>query len=193
MSSIATKKGDSGQTSLIGGQRVSKASLRVEANGTVDELNSSMGFARSICDDADVRERTLIIQRELFPVGSAIATPPENRKGESPVKAAMVDALTAQVVELEQIKGILADWTIPGEYAPAAAYDVARTICRRAERAVVRLQDSGESVEPMVLAYLNRLSDLLWLYGRKLEFEAGGSKSLREANAKGGPRWSKAW
>jgi cob(I)alamin adenosyltransferase len=193
MSSIATKKGDSGQTSLIGGQRVSKSSLRVEANGAVDELNSAMGFARSICGDADVSLRTLVIQRELFPIGSAIATPPENRRGESPIRAAMVEALTTQVLELEKIDGIISDWTIPGEHAAAAAYDVARTICRRAERAVVRLQDSGESVELVVLSYLNRLSDLLWLFGRKLEVEAGGSKSLREANAKGGPNWSKAW
>lgn len=193
MSSIATKKGDSGQTSLIGGQRVSKSSLRVEANGSVDELNSAMGFARSICEDLDLRERTLLIQRELFPIGSAIATPPESRKGVSPITQTMVDVLTTQVVELEKIEGILADWTIPGEHPAAAAYDVARTICRRAERAAVRVLDAGESIEPLVLSYLNRLSDLLWLYGRKLEYEAGGSKSLREANAKSGPRWSKAW
>ena len=82
MSSIATKKGDGGQTSLTGGIRVSKSSIRVEAYGTVDELNSSMGFARSICDDADLRERTHAIQRDLFKVGSALATQAENRKGE---------------------------------------------------------------------------------------------------------------
>lgn len=193
MTSIATKKGDTGQTGLIGGHRVSKSSLRVEAYGTVDELNSVMGFARSICEDADLRERTKRIQQALFKVGSALATPPENRKGEPPLNAAMVDALTAQVNELEAIEGMLSDWTIPGEHSAAAAYDVARTVCRRAERCVVRLTEAGEEVEPHAIAYLNRLSDLLWLFGRKLELQAGVSGSLRDANAKGGPHWSRAW
>ena len=193
MSSIATKKGDGGQTSLTGGVRVSKSSIRVDAYGTVDEANSAMGFARSICEDADLRERTNLIQRELFKVGSAIATPPEKRKGEPPLNAAMIEALTDQVHQLEAIDGMLSDWSIPGEHAAAAAYDVARTVCRRAERCVVRLIDAGEIVDPDVLPYLNRLSDLLWLFGRKLELDAGVSGSLREANSKTGARWSRAW
>jgi len=193
MTSIATKKGDGGQTSLTGGQRISKSSLRVEAYGTVDELNSTMGFARSICEDADLGERTRLIQRELFQLGSALATPVESRHGESPLNPAMIDALTDQVHKLEAIEGILADWSIPGEHAAAAAYDVARTVCRRAERCVVRLMDAGEELDPNVLPYLNRLSDLLWLYGRKLEHEAGVSGSLRDANRKQGPHWSRAW
>ena len=169
MSSITTKKGDSGQTSLTGGLRVSKSSLRVEAYGTIDELNSVMGFARSITEDAGLRERTLKIQRELFQVGSALATPPQSRKGEPPLNAAMVEALTQQVHELEAIDGMLSDWSIPGEHTGAAAYDVARTVCRRAERCVVRLIESGEEVETDVLPYLNRLSDLLWLLPRWVE------------------------
>ncbi len=193
MSSIATKKGDSGQTSLTGGQRVSKSSLRVETYGTVDETNSAMGFARSICEDADLRDRTKTIQRELFKVGSALATPPANRKGEPPLNPTMIDALTDQVHELEALPGMLSDWSIPGEHPAAAAYDLARTVCRRAERSVVRLIDAGEAVDANVLPYLNRLSDLLWLFGRKLELDAGVSGSLRDANQKGGPRWSRAW
>jgi len=193
MSSIATKKGDQGETSLTGGTRVSKSSIQVEAYGTVDELNSVMGFARSICEDEDLRERTKLIQRELFKVGSALATPEQSRKGEAPLTAAMVDALTDQVHELEAIEGMLSDWSIPGEHAAAAAYDVARTVCRRAERCVVRLIEAGEQVDPNALPYLNRLSDLLWLFGRKLELAAGVSGSLRAANAKTGPRWSRAW
>ncbi len=193
MTSIATKKGDGGQTSLTGGQRVSKSSIRVEAYGTVDELNSVMGFARAICEDANLRDRTRAIQLELFQVGSALATPPENRKGKPPLNAAMIDALTNQVHELEAIEGMLSDWSIPGEHAAAAAYDVARTVCRRAERCVVRLIDSGDVVDDNVLPYLNRLSDLLWLFGRKLELDAGVSGSLRDANRKSGPRWSRAW
>ncbi len=193
MSSIATKRGDGGQTSLTGGVRVSKSSIRVEAYGTVDETNSAMGFARSICEDADLRERTKAIQRELFKVGSALATPPENRKGEPPLTPAMIEALTEQVHHFEAIEGLLSDWSIPGEHTAAAAYDVARTICRRAERCVVRLIETGEVVDENALPYLNRLSDLLWLFGRKLEVDAGVSGSLRAANSKTGARWSRAW
>jgi cob(I)alamin adenosyltransferase len=193
MSSISTKQGDKGQTSLIGGARVSKASQRVECYGTVDELNSAMGFARSICEDEDIAQQTKLIQQELFKLGAALATPPASRKGESPVTAKMVEALTEQVHKLETAEGILSDWSVPGEHPAGAAFDLARTICRRAERNVVRLIEAGEVVEPDVLAYINRLSDLLWLFGRKLELAAGASSSLRKATAKHGPRWSKAW
>jgi cob(I)alamin adenosyltransferase len=191
--SIATKRGDSGQTGLAGGIRVSKGSSRVEAYGTVDELNSALGFARSICEDHDLRERTKLIQRELFQIGSGLATPPESRKPQVRVTAEMVESLTHQVHEIEATEGLLSDWSLPGEHTVASAYDLARTICRRAERNVVRLMEAGEHVEPNVLAYLNRLSDLLWLFGRKIELAAGVSGGLRAMNGKEGPRWSRAW
>jgi len=191
--SIATKRGDGGQTGLAGGIRVSKSSLRVEAYGTVDELNSTLGLARSHCEDENLHERTKLIQRELFRIGSGLATPPESRKPQVPVPIEMVDGLTAQVHEIEAIPGLLSDWSLPGEHPTAAAFDVARTICRRAERNVVRLIESGEAVEPNILAYLNRLSDLLWLIARKIEVEAGVTNSLREMNGKAGPKWSRAW
>lgn len=191
--SISTKLGDTGQTGLAGGTRVSKASLRVEAYGTVDELNSAMGFARSICDDPEIAILAKTIQQELFQVGATLATPPQNRKGESPVQSSMIDALTEQVHKFEALEGILSDWSVPGEDPAGAAFDMARAVCRRAERCIVRLQETGEDVDPHVLAYMNRLSDLLWLFGRKLERNAGTTSSLREAKAKSGARWSKAW
>ena len=191
--SIATKRGDGGQTGLAGGIRVSKSCVRVEAYGTIDELNSVLGFARSICDDADLRERTKLIQRKLFQIGSGLATPPESRKPQIPVSTEMVESLTAQVHEIEATEGLLSDWSLPGEHTVAAAYDVARTVCRRAERNVVRLMEAGEHVEPNILAFLNRLSDLLWLFGRKIELAAGVSGGLRAMNGKEGPRWSRAW
>jgi cob(I)alamin adenosyltransferase len=191
--SIATKRGDGGETGLAGGIRVSKSSLRVEAYGTVDELNSALGLARSMCDDMDLRERTKRIQRELFRVGSALATPPQSSKPQVPVLPETVEELTAQVHELEATEGLLSDWSLPGETVAGAAYDLARTVCRRAERNVVRLIESGETVGPNILAYLNRLSDLLWLFARKVEMGAGASTSLREINGKSGPRWSRAW
>lgn len=191
--SISTKRGDTGQTGLAGGIRVSKSNIRVEAYGTVDELNASLGLARSFCQNEELRKRTFTIQKELFRLGSALATPPESRKAQVPVTQEMVDALTEQVHAIESIEGMLSDWSISGEHTAAAAYDVSRTVCRRAERNVVRLAESGEAVEPTVLAYLNRLSDLLWLFGRKLEFDAGLNASLRAANEKPGAQWSRAW
>lgn len=190
--SIATKTGDGGQTALAGGVRVSKSSLRVEAYGTVDELGAALGFARSICEDAALRDLTREIQRELFEVGSALASATTD-PGAPPVTAQMVDRLTDEVHRLEATPGLLSDWSIPGESTPAAAYDVARTICRRAERCLVRLIESGETVAPAVLPYLNRLSDLVWLFGRKIEHDAGVDGSLRALTGKTGNRWSRAW
>ena len=175
MGSISTTRGDGGQTSLAGGIRASKASLRVDSYGNVDELISTLGFARSICEDPAIAEFTRNVQRELFKIGSALATPPGSSKPPVPVEAEMVDRLTAEV------------------HTTAAAFDMARTVCRRAERGVVRLADAGEPVLPAVLGYLNRLSDLLWLFARKLELGAGVSGSLRAETKKAGNRWSRAW
>jgi len=191
--SISTMRGDGGQTSLAGGVRVSKASARVETYGTIDELNSTLGFARSICEDAGVAAFTKSVQQELFKIGSALATPTESPKPQIVIDPALVERLTAEVHRIEGIEGVLADWSIPGEHAAAAAFDVSRTVCRRAERALVRLQEAGVAVQPAMLAYVNRLSDLLWLFGRKLEHDAGVSGSLREATGKAGNRFSRAW
>lgn len=191
--SIATKHGDKGDTGLIGGARVSKADVRVEAYGTVDELGAAMGFARSICADAEVRELTKSIQRELFTVAGAIASPAGGAESATTyVTPEMVETLTTHVTQIESTEGILSDWSLPGDHAAAAAYDVARTICRRAERCVVRLSETGAVVNPHVVPYLNRLSDLLWLMGRLLELRAGLDTRLRDDEHKG-PRWSRAW
>ena len=190
--SIATKRGDGGETSLVGGARVSKANPRVECFGTVDELISQMGFARSICQDAEIRERVKALQRELYKVGAAIATPPESKKLAPEVTAEMVDALDADVHRIEAEPGVLADWSLPGELPDAAALDVARTVCRRAERLATALAGAGALDNPHILAYLNRLSDLLWLFGRSIEARQGVESALRTADHPG-PRWSRAW
>jgi cob(I)alamin adenosyltransferase len=190
--SIATKRGDGGETSLPGGMRVPKSDLRVECYGTIDELISQMGFARAIADDAELNEWTRRIQRELFKVGSAIGTAAESRKPAPEITTEMVQVLDDEVHRIEAIPGMLNDWSIPGEVAGSAAFDVARTVCRRAERLAVRLRDNGELSNPHVLAYLNRLSDLLWLFGRILELHAGADARLRAKDQKGA-RWSRAW
>jgi cob(I)alamin adenosyltransferase len=193
MGSIATTRGDAGQTGLAGGIRVSKASLRVDTYGTVDELISTLGFARSICEDREIAELAHSVQRELFKVGSALATPPESSKPQVPIDTEMVERLTAEVHRLEAIEGMLSDWSVSGAHTAAAAFDVARTVCRRAERGTVKLAEAGQPVQPAILAYLNRLSDLLWLFGRKLERDAGVSGSLRAETGQAGHRWSRAW
>ena len=191
--SIATKAGDKGETALIGGGRVSKADPRVEAYGTIDELGAALGLARALCEDEEVRALTKEIQRELFSVSGAVANPAGSQKEPPYVTQEMVAALTAHVHRIEAVEGILADWSLPGEHPSAAAYDVARTVCRRAERCVVRLAEAGaDAGGPQVIAYLNRLSDLLWLFGRLLELRAGVDASLRD-DAHEGPRWSRAW
>jgi cob(I)alamin adenosyltransferase len=190
MNSISTMRGDAGQTSLAGGIRVSKSSVRVEAYGTIDELNSTLGFARSICEDHEMVE---FAKQDLFKIGSAMATPPQSPKPPVPIDPPMVERLTAEVHRIEAMEGVLSDWSIAGEHTAAAAFDMARTTCRRAERAIVRLVESGDTVQPGVLAYVNRLSDLLWLFGRKLERDAGVSGSLRAGTGKAGNRFSRAW
>src|SRR6059036_3273002 len=122
--SIATKAGDTGRTGLIVGERVSKADARVEAYGTIDELGSSLGFARSICADEEVNALTKEIQRELFAVSGAVANPQAEAKQPPYVSDAMIDALTSHVHRIEGTEGILSDWSLPGDHAAAAAYDV---------------------------------------------------------------------
>jgi cob(I)alamin adenosyltransferase len=151
-----------------------------------------MGFARSICHDADIAARIERIQRELYKVGSAIATPPESRKTPPEITAAMVDALEAEVHQIEAEPGVLGDWSLPGGAPDAAALDVARTVCRRAERLATALVEAGIIQNANILAYLNRLSDVLWLFGRLVEARLGIDSTLRTAE-KAGPRWSRAW
>lgn len=200
MSSIATTHGDAGKTALIGGHRTSKADPRVESYGDVDELNSALGFARSICSEKDIHDWTEEIQKTLFRVGAALATPPEDRKKDAIMTQSDVDHLTALVHQIEATPGILADWSLPGANTQSAAYEIARTVCRRAERASVRLAEIGAEhspdgpawVLPEVLAYLNRLSDLIWLFGRLIEVRAGVNSKLRDEQH-AGPRFSRAW
>ncbi len=190
--SISTRRGDGGETATSGGPRVSKSDLRVEAYGTIDELNAAIGVARAWCDDAEINALARSIQRDLFKVGSAVSTKPESRKELPEIETAMIARLDATIDAFEALPGMLRDWSISGELRAAAGFDLARTIARRAERATVRLVSSGVVIQPNVLAYLNRLSDVLWLAARKLERDAGVDARLRD-DAHPGPPWSRAW
>lgn len=190
--SIATTHGDGGQTGLAGGIRISKADLRVESYGSVDELNTVLGFARSICADKEICDWTEAIQRTLFRVGSALSTPPESKKTPPVITPQDVEHLTKLVHQIESTEGILSDWSLPGAHTQSAAFEIARTVCRRAERCAVRLAANGVEVNPEVLAYLNRLSDVIWLFGRLIEVRAGIDARLRDGET-AGPKWSRAW
>src|SRR5579863_156218 len=123
--SIATKRGDGGQTGLVGDVRVSKADARVEAYGCVDELNSVLGFARSICQNAEICSWTEAIQKMLFRLGAILATASvTEKKAEASVTIADVDQLTDLVHKIEATPGILSDWSLPGAHTEAAAFEM---------------------------------------------------------------------
>ncbi len=178
--SIATKTGDDGTTALMYGRRVSKTDPRVAAYGTVDELNAALGFVRATAGDPRINNAILGIQKELVILMGELAVATEDRERYAAagrfrfVDAAMVDALTAIIDDLEQNQHITYDgWATPGATLGSAALDLARTTCRRAERMVVALSETGTSVNPEIIRYLNRLSDLCWLWARWLETRQG--------------------
>jgi len=187
--SIATHTGDRGQTSLIGGRRVSKGDPRVDAYGTVDELIAQIGLARALSNHDEAASIARELQRDLFSVAEALASPDDPPKA---IDAARIADITAQIHRIETQDGILIDWAVAGDDAGGAAFEVARTVCRRAERVVVRLADNGEPVDPTVVMYLNRLADLLWLLGRLIERDHGVDSALRRPGDAAG-QWSKAW
>lgn len=167
---IYTKRGDSGQTDLFGGERVGKHVQRVAAYGDVDELNATLGVAAAAGTDPALESSLRDIQSALFDLGASLATPdPDHRKkaGVAGVNPADVEALEDLIDRLEEGLEPLKTFILPGGSVAAAAFHVARTVCRRAERAVVQLAATdGESVEEGSLRYLNRLSDLLFVLAR---------------------------
>jgi cob(I)alamin adenosyltransferase len=172
--SIVTKTGDSGETSLMYGRRVSKADPRVEAYGSVDELNAALGVVRALAKDEFVTGQIRKAQEELIPAMGELATAPEDmeryaKDGFATTKTAMVDRVTGVIADLEKDDSLYPkDWVVPGQTPISAALDLARATCRRAERRVAEL----ENVNPEILRYLNRLSDLCWILARYCEKNA---------------------
>jgi cob(I)alamin adenosyltransferase len=173
---IYTKAGDDGSTGLFLGSRVSKADVLVDAYGDVDEVVSILGTARAVCPDPRLAEALLALQRELFVVAADLATNPEHRSrlkpGISEVTPEMVTGLEALIDRLVDERPLRPVFIVPGSTPPSAAIDHARSVARRAERHVVGAQDAGHGVSPLVLRYLNRLSDLLFVMARHAAGEA---------------------
>jgi len=167
---IYTRRGDAGQTDLFGGDRVGKDAVRVAAYGDVDETNAAIGVAVAAGIDADLEAPIAKIQSALFDLGASLATPDAShgeKAGVTGVAAADVLALEALIDRLEANLEKLTAFILPGGTPSSAAFHLARTICRRAERSVVRLAGiEGESVQETSLRYLNRLSDLLFVLAR---------------------------
>jgi cob(I)alamin adenosyltransferase len=173
--SIATKTGDEGETSLMYGRRVPKTDPRVDAYGCVDELNSALGLARASAQDSFIADLILAAQKELVTVMGELATAAEDleryrKDGFQLTTSAMTDRLTAAIDDLEKNRlGKFKDWAVPGKTLNAAALDLARTTCRRAERRVAVLMATDPKFNREILRYLNRLSDLCWLLARVAE------------------------
>lgn len=165
---VYTKKGDSGQTSLIGGTRVPKHHLRIEAYGTVDELNSHIGRLGDYEDAADYRTILREIQDRLFTIGSHLAADPEKNKMTLPaLHESDIKVLELSIDTMEEGLKPLKSFILPGGHPANSSAHVARCVCRRAERVAVQLSE-GASIDPIILQYLNRLSDWLFVFSREM-------------------------
>lgn len=175
--SIVTKTGDQGTTAVMYGRRVAKSHPRVEAYGTVDELNAALGMARASAAHSFIRDHLLGIQQDLVILMGELATAVEDlpryvKDGYSLVTPAMTHKLDAVVQEIEAQSLTFKGWATPGATMHSAALDLARTICRRAERRVCALQEAAQLHNAEIIIYLNRLADLLWLMARWVETHA---------------------
>lgn len=173
---IYTRTGDDGDTALFGGGRVAKDHERVEACGSVDELNAVVGWCASQVTDAAIGQRLETLQHDLFAIGSELATPP-SREGRTrpdtpPLPEARIGEMERWIDEADAELDRLTAFILPGGAPGAAALHVARTVCRRAERAAVRL-GGHQPLDGVVIKYLNRLSDLLFTFARLENYRVG--------------------
>lgn len=174
---IYTKTGDSGTTSLFGGGRVLKNAVRIEAYGTVDELNATIGVVRAHQPSQRIDEMLSIIQHELFILGSDLATPHNARVQIARISADMAKKLETWIDELDAQIEPLRYFILPGGSVSASFLHVSRTVCRRAERCVITARET-ETLSDEVLVYLNRLSDLLFVMSR-FENHSTGTPEVR--------------
>lgn len=165
---VYTKTGDEGKTGLIGGTRVLKSSLRIESYGTVDELNSYIGLIRDQKISEEQIRQLIEVQDRLFTIGSSLAADPEKSKMKIPdLLETDVEALEKWIDEMDATLEPMTSFVLPGGHTTVSFCHIARCVCRRAERVVIDLKQS-DFVAPLVPIYLNRLSDYLFVLGRKL-------------------------
>ncbi len=179
---IYTRKGDDGSTALGSRARVPKDSLRITAYGTVDELNSIIGLAIAQGLSPRLSEVLPKIQNQLFHLGSDLAFPPEDKTQVPRISQAHVEALEKLIDELNEVVGPLLNFILPGGTVASATLQIARTICRRAERISVSLMRE-ETINLLSLAYLNRLSDALFVMARYENNQSGVEEPLWDSRA----------
>lgn len=168
---IYTKKGDDGTTALYGGMRLSKGDLRIEAYGTIDELNSSIGFVATYLEEKEYTDLLQSIQSRLFDVGTHLAAEPGKKNLILPeIKEEFITLLETYIDKMNEKLPELKFFILPGGSRATATCHIARTVCRRAERCVVRVA-KNEEIEPILVRYLNRLSDFLFVLARKLSHD----------------------
>ena len=164
---IYTKTGDKGKTSLIGGTRVLKNHIRIETYGTVDELNSYIGLIRDQLIDDDSKNSLIEIQDRLFTIGSSLASDPEKSTMKIPdLNEKDITFLEQEIDKMNETLPEMKSFILPGGHQAISTAHIARCVCRRAERWCVNLQEEDLFVEPMVIKYLNRLSDYLFVLAR---------------------------
>ena len=164
---IYTKTGDTGETALFGGARVPKNHYRVEAYGTIDELNSYIGLLRDLIGTPQYRAVLKDIQDRLFTIGAVLASDPSKAMQTPDVKVENIELLENQIDMMEADLPMLKNFILPGGHSTVSFCNIARTVCRRAERLVVGL-NAVEKIDPLSIKYLNRLSDYLFVLGRKV-------------------------
>ncbi len=165
---IYTKTGDKGQTSLIGGTRVPKHHIRIESYGTVDELNSYVGLIRDQEIDEHSKKILIEIQDRLFTIGSSLASDPEKSKMKIPdLKESDIELLEKEMDEMDKSLPEMKSFVLPGGHTTVSYCHIARCVCRRAERLTIQLSEDS-FVDELVIKYLNRLSDYLFVLSRKL-------------------------
>lgn len=164
---IYTKTGDEGTTSLFGGRRIAKDDLRIEAYGTVDELNSFIGLLMASFDDKNQKEILTGVQNRLFAIGAALATDPDKSTASSDIHESDIEILENAMDNMDQLLPPLRNFILPGGDTSIANAHVCRTVCRRAERRVISLS-SASSVDQRIIIYLNRLSDYFFILSRYL-------------------------
>jgi len=165
---VYTKTGDKGQTSLIGGTRVAKHHIRIETYGTVDELNSHIGLIRDQQIDAETKKLLIEIQDRLFTIGSSLASDPEKSKMKIPdLKEEDVTLLEKEMDKINESLPEMRSFVLPGGHTTVSYCHIARCVCRRAERLTIHLSEDSFVAE-LVIKYLNRLSDYLFVLSRKL-------------------------
>ena len=181
---IYTKTGDEGTTGLFGGPRVRKNDPRIEAYGTVDELNAALGMVRAAGLPAEFDRVVARVQNELFDLGAELATPNPGKMGTATIGALQIAALEQEIDDWDAKLPPLKQFILPGGTATAAGAHFARTVCRRAERRVLTLgEQPGGSIRYEVVIYLNRLSDWLFVLARAINAAAGrGDEPWRKAN-----------